>query len=351
MTDPIDDDKFEDRLKGYLERFTTFPRPADSALDSSFLGMGRRRNRLAVIAAVAMVAVFVTGTATTALVVTLNRNSGSGTALGSTSASAAHSIFIPFAGQGNTGSGQGSSGSAAGAVPGLSAASPPQRGLSIPASSGSPNVFQGNYSCGDGASAQVANGHIQVQSIAVVGSGDQNTVQQLTIYVSGTGTTYKAAVTDAQAREVAVNSALQTAGIRSADITIEPVQIEQNGYYYYYNPTPSQSGPSAAGIVTVTSTDPVELGKASDAAQKAEGGHVTTAGSYGTQFSTPTNADIAKALSDAGTTAQAEASAAATATGLRLGKVSGLTASPPSLCYGPDGERLVVAVTVSYSAS
>jgi hypothetical protein len=37
--------------------------------------------------------------------------------------------------------------------------------------------------------------------------------------------------------------------------------------------------------------------------------------------------------------------------GLHLGEVSGLTSSPPSLCDGASGERLVVAVIINYGIS
>jgi len=45
------------------------------------------------------------------------------------------------------------------------------------------------------------------------------------------------------------------------------------------------------------------------------------------------------------------AAANPTASGLHLGKVSGLTSSPPSLCDGASGERLVVAVIINYGIS
>jgi hypothetical protein len=72
---------------------------------------------------------------------------------------------------------------------------------------------------------------------------------------------------------------------------------------------------------------------------------------YGTEFSTPSGSDLATALGDATTSAHDDAVAAATASGVHLGKVSGLTSSPPSLCYGASGERLVVTVILTYGIS
>lgn len=347
MTEPTNDDHLEDRLRGYLERFTSYQPRGQSALDTALPGVPHRR-RLGLIAAVAVVALCVTGTATAALVVTLHRSGVNDAALGSSTTSLGRSFFIPIAGPqgGNT-------------APGTAAS--PQNGFSsgaalkgpLPpgafASSSAAGVFPGNYSCAGGGSAQVANGQIQVQGIATVGAADQTTIEQLTIQVSGSGATNKAAVTDAQAREVAVNTAMQTVGIRSADITLGPVQIGQNGYFSYNPGQPSK--PSASAIITVNSSDPVQLGTAADAAQQAGGSQVSSYSAYGTEFSTPSGSDLATALGDATTSAHDEAVAAATAAGLHLGKVSGLTSSPPSLCYGASGERLVVTVIINYGIS
>ncbi len=347
MTEPIDDDPLESRLKGYLQRFTNYPRPRESTLDTSVPALQHPRRRLGLIAAVTAAALCVTGAATAALVVTLRGSSRNGVGLGTADGVSGRSLFIPFAGQGPASNGQGS---AAAPEPLNAALGSKVASLAQPAgSSGSLYPFN-YYSCGGGGSAQVANGQIQVQGMATVGAADQPVGVQLTIQVSGSGPTYKAAVTDAAAREVAVDSAIQAAGIPSADITVAPVQIGQNGYFYSGN---GQSAPPAAsGVITVSSTDPVQLGAAVDAANKAGGpSHISAYSSYGTQFSTPSSGDIATALADATRTAHDQAVLAASAGSLHLGKVSGLITTPPSVCYGAGGERLVVTVTINYSVS
>ena len=296
---------------------------------------GRRRRRL--IAGVTAAALCVTGIATAALVVTL-RGHGTETI-------APQSIFIPIAGPANAAGGSPGSGAAALAAPNSSssqgAAAPLAKGLA---------AYPGSYysSCGSG-STLVANGQIQVQGIATVGSPGQATDQQLTIQVSGAGGTNKAAVIDAQAREAAIHDAVLAAGVPSAGIALGPVQVGQNGYIYYGPNQPSK--PSASAVVTVTSGDPVLLGSAADAAEKAGGAQVSSYASYGVQVNTPSSGDLATALDDATRTAHDQALLAASAASLHLGKVSGLTTSPPSLCYGAGGERLVVTVTINYSVS
>ncbi|GAC1571023.1 MAG: hypothetical protein NVS3B18_03820 [Candidatus Dormibacteria bacterium] len=342
MTEPTDHEPLEDRLKGYLQRFTSYPRPRESALDTSVPAMRSRGRRLRLIAAVAALAVCVMGTATAALVVTLQRGNVNGVAVGSTPASSGHSFFIPFAGPGATANGQGTAG---GPVPNALSAGQGASAALPPLSRGGGVLYPWN-SCAGSGSAVVANGAIQVQGMATVGAVDSATVEQLTIQVSGSGTTNKAAVIDAQAREVAVNTAMQNAGIPSADITLEPVQIGQNGYVYYVPGQPSK--PLASGVITVSSNDAVQLGTAADAAQKAGGSQVSSYGAYGAQVSTPSSSDIATALRDATAAAHDEAVATASASGLRLGKVAGLTSSPPSLCYGASGEQLVVTVVINY---
>ncbi|MBJ7593328.1 MAG: SIMPL domain-containing protein [Candidatus Dormibacteraeota bacterium] len=348
MTEPIDDDPLESRLKGYLQRFTNYPRPRKSTLDTSVPALQHQRRRVGLIAAVTAAALCVTGTATAALVVTLRGSSVTTSGgLGSAAGVSGRSLFIPFAGQGAASNGQGSAAAPAPLNPTLGSKT---ASLAQPASlSGSLYPFN-YYSCGGGGSAQVANGQIQVQGMATVGAADQPTGVQLTIQVSGTGPTYKAAVTDAQAREVTVDNAIRAAGIPSADITVAPVQIGQNGYFYSGN---GQSAPPAAsGVITVSSTDPVQLGAAVDAADNAGGAsHISTYSAFGTQFNTPSSGDIATALDDATRTARDQAVLAAAAAAVHLGKVSGLTTSPPSLCYGASGERLVVTVTINYSVS
>jgi uncharacterized protein YggE len=343
MTEPTDHEPLEDRLKGYLQRFTSYPRPRESALDTSVPGVRYRGRRLRLIAAAAAVAVCV-GTATAALVVTLQRGSVNGVAVGSTPVSSGHSFLIPFAGPGATANGQGTAGVPLPVPNALSAGQGATAAL--------PNLSRGGgvlypwNSCAGSGSAIVANGAIQVQGMATVGAVDTATVEQLTIQVSGSGATNKAAVIDAQARQVAVNTAMQNAGIPSADITVQPVQIGQNGYLYYVPSQPSK--PSASGDIIVSSNDAVQLGTAADAAQKAGGSQVTSYSAYGAQVSNPSSSDIATALRDATAAAHDEAVATASASGLHVGKVAGLTSSPPSLCYGASGEQLVVTVVINY---
>jgi uncharacterized protein YggE len=346
MTEPTDHEPLEDRLKGYLQRFTSYPRPRESALDTTVPGVRYRGRRLRLIAAVAtVVAVLVMGTATAALVVTLQRGSVNSVAVGSTTASSGHSFFIPFAGPGATANAQGPAGPA---LPNALSAGQAATAALPNLSRESGALYPWN-SCAGSGTAVVANGAIQVQGIATVGAVDSATVEQLTIQVSGSGTTNKAAVIDAQARQVAVNTAMQNAGIPSADITLEPVQIGQNGSLYYAPAQPSK--PLASGVVIVSSNDAVQLGTAADAAQKAGGSQVTSYGAYGAQVSNPSSSDIATALRDATTAAHDEAVATASAAGLHLGKVAGLTSSPPSLCYGASGEQLVVTVVINYAFS
>jgi uncharacterized protein YggE len=346
MTEPTDHEPLEDRLKGYLQRFTSYPRPRESALDTSVPGVRYRGRRLRLIAAVAtVVVVCVMGTATAALVVTLQRGSVNGVAVGSTTASSGHSFFIPFAGPGAAANAQGTA-----AAPVPNALSAGQATAGLPAQlNGGAVPYPWNYSCEGNGSTVVANGQIQVQGMATVGAADSATVEQLTIQVSGSGATNKVAVMDAQARQVAVNTAMQNAGIPSADIILEPVQIGQNGYVYYVPGQPSK--PAASGLITVRSSDPVQLGTAADAAQKAGGSQVSSYGAYGAQVSTPSGSDIATALRDATAAAHDEAVATASASGLHVGKVAGLTSSPPSLCYGASGEQLVVTVVINYAFS
>ena len=353
MAEPIDDEPMESRLRGYLQRFTTYPRRGHTVIDPTAAGARHGRGRLALLAAVVAVALVVTGTATAALVVTLRGGAGASPAVASSNAVSGHgSFFIPVSGpaggaQGNTGAP--SAGFASGASFGVGAPQAAALGAGQFAASAAPSLYYGNYSCGMGSGAQVANGQVQVQGIATVGSASQATVEQLTIQVAGSGTTNRAAVTDAQTREVAVDTAILNAGTPSADITLGPVQIGQNGYYPY-NPG-QKANPAASAVVTVISNDPVQLGAAADAAQQAGGSQVYSYSAYGTQFSSPSSADLTAALADATAAAHDQAVAATSAAGLHLGKVSGLSSSPPSVCWGAGGERLVVSVTINYAVT
>jgi hypothetical protein len=356
MTDPIKDDPVESRLRGYLQRFTTYPRQGHTAIDPVAPEVRRGRSRLGLVAAVVAVALAVTGTATAALVVTLRGSPGNSAAVASNSAASGHgSFFIPVSGPAGSNSGQ--NGAAAQAP--LSAAGTSFGVVAAPAALGTGQFaasavtgsfyYGGNYSCGTGNPAQVANGQIQVQGIATVGSASQATVEQLTVQVSGSGSSNRAAVTDAQSREVAINTAMLNAGTAASDITLGPVQVGQSGYFPYNQG--QKANPTASAIVTVSSNDPVQLGIAADAAQQAGGSQVYSYSAYGTQFGIPSTADLTAALADATGTAHDQAVAAASAAGLHLGKVSGLTSSPPSVCWGASGERLVLSVTINYAVT
>ena len=348
MTEPNDPDALEDRLKGYLQRFDDYPRGSASTLDTAStatMPAAPRRARLGLMAVVAALALCLAGTAT-ALTISLRRSAtGAPPRVASLNGSAGR-FFIPVAGtSGATGSG------GAGADPalqgrfGLAIDAPAPHGASSGQGTAGGIIFPG-YACGAGA-PQVSNGQVEVQGVAALTTADQTSYQQLTITVAGTGTGNAAEVSDAQAREAAIDNALQKAGVNVNDITVRPVQVGQ-----YYQKAPGQSPtPGAVGFVDVRSSDPVELGTAADVAQRTGGTQVNNYGGFGTAFSTPTAADISGALSAATATAHDEAVAAASASGVHLGRVSGIVASPPSLCYGAQGQQLVIAVTITYSAS
>ena len=282
-----------------------------------------------------MAALCVIGTATAALVITLRANSVNATLVGTSAP-----LFIPISGPGTSAAvSQGST------SPGLSAARP-NAASNAAAGAAAPTIVV--------ATTRHAGAAARWLPTARPGPGNRRgrlarpgPRSAAHCPGGGAGPTSKAAVTDAQARELAVDDAMLAAGIPSATITVAAVQIGQNGYFPY---NPGQAiKPSATGTVTVVSSDPVQLATAADAAEKAGGTGISSYTAFGFEAGTPSSGDIATALHDATGTAHDQAVLAASAAGVRLGKVAGLTTSPPSLCYGAGGERLVVTVTINYS--
>jgi hypothetical protein len=334
MSDERDPAKFEEGLRGYLDRFTSYPRRDAAAGYPASMLPPRRGLKLGVVVATATVAIVCVASTTTALVVTLHRSSPT-TAGAGTSGGALGTLFIPIGGQN-----AGSSGQATG-VPPSNALSVPQAGFGI--AGGGASIYPYYNSCGGAGTGKVNGGQVEANGIAEIGGASSGTSEQLSIQIAGAGGTNRAAVADEQTKGAAVIAALKQSGVRPADITVGPVQLGNS--YYYYGQTPSQ--PSASATITVHAATVDLLAAAADVAKNAGAAAENING--GIDVATPSSDAVAQAISDATDAAHATAMATASAAGLRLGKVAGVTTTPPSLCYGTDGQQLVVSVTVDYS--